>query len=122
MFVYKGGQKVRKGTYWNLDNWKRIDVAKEEVLPESEKGTYLKIAPVFMLIISPVLGLFFFVFLPVATIVLFFVLSARKTWRWMIGLIRRLAYFEWRPSEAYLTGKQKPGKETNVKKDSSKPG
>lgn len=114
MLIYKGGQKTGKGTYWDMGTGRRVDILEEEILPGVIKTVYLRLSPFAMLLLSPILGLFYVLFLPVAGVFLTLFLAGQKLWQWMLrltrrlalGLIRRLAHFEWRASEAYLSGKK----------------
>lgn len=115
MLVYKGGQKVGKGTYWNITNGSRIDSVGDALLPGSRGTAYLRIAPAMMLLAGPVVGLLYFISLPLLTIGTVIHLTAKKVWGGLRSLVGNLAYFEWRPTESYLTGEKKRKK---GKKDS----
>ncbi|MEK6776826.1 MAG: hypothetical protein AABY87_08105 [bacterium] len=107
MLLYKGGQKVGKGTYWNIANGFRVDAAGNELLP-GERGTaYLRIVPGVMFLAGPVIGLLYFLFLPIVTIGMVVQLAAKKVWAVLASLVGNLAYFEWRPTESYLAGDKK---------------
>lgn len=107
MLVYKGGQEVGKGTYWNIANGSRIDAGGNERLPGGKGTAYLRVAPGIMLLAGPVLGLLYFIFLPIITIGMVVQLAVKKVWGGLTGLLGHLAYFEWRPTESYLTGDKK---------------
>jgi len=107
MFVYKGGQKVGKGTYWNIANGSRIESGGDERLPGKQGTAYLRMAPGMMLLVGPVMGMIYFIALPILTIGMVIQLTARKVWGGLTSLVGHLAYFEWRPTESYLTGEKK---------------
>jgi len=107
MLVYKGGQEVGKGTYWNIANGSRIDAGGSELLPGGKGTAYLRVAPGMMLLAGPVLGLLYFVALPIITIGMVAQLTVKKVWSVLTGLVGNIAYFEWRPTESYLSGDKK---------------
>lgn len=56
---------------------------------------------------GPIVGLLYVVCLPFIAIVTIAVLMTRKIFGGLLGLVRNLVSFGWRPSEAYLEGKKK---------------
>jgi hypothetical protein len=107
MLIYRGGQPVKKGTFWNVRNGSRIDVGRKQELPGSGKDRYLRLSPPLMLLAGPILGLLYVVFLPVASIAIVALLIIKKILGGLVGLVSKLSYFEWRPAESYLAGKKK---------------
>jgi hypothetical protein len=61
------------------------------------------------LLLGPIAGLLYVVCLPFVAIAAVIVLVARKAAVSVAGLVKNLAYFGWRPLEAYLSGKKKKG-------------
>jgi len=122
MFLYKGEQKVGKGTYWDLYTGHRVDVDHEAFLPGDRKTAYLRISPIIMLLLAPFLGLLYYIFFPVATVLIACMLMVQKVLRSVWGGVRRLSYFEWRPSEAYLSGKKRNKVDDTREHDTSDPG
>ena len=59
-----GGQTVKAGTYWDLENGNRVQMDQEGTLPGSEKTRYIKAPAAVMLMAAPIIGLVFAVFLP----------------------------------------------------------
>ena len=59
----KGGQKVGKGTYWDLANSRRIDVMRDAVLAEGTV-TYVKMPSGVVLLSGPVIGLLYAILMP----------------------------------------------------------
>jgi hypothetical protein len=107
MLTYKGGHKVGKGTYWDVRNGQRVDVAKEAILPGSETSHYLRL-PVGALILSgPLVGLAYVVFLPFAGIALAAAAVGRAALAGVITLFGKSISYGWRPQSAYLSGKKK---------------
>lgn len=111
MLTYKGGQKVGKGTYWDLSNGQRIDVAQETMLSGGSSSTYYRIPSAIMLIAGPVVGLLYVVLLPFIGIATIGTLAVRKLVGGMLSLIGKSLSFGWRPKVAYLSGKKKSKKE-----------
>jgi len=108
MFIYRGGYKVGKGTYWNLSNGQRVDVEHDAVLGEGYDGsTFLRMSGGFMLLVGPFLGLLFVLCLPFIGIATIMSLMAKKLVHGLLGLIGKSLSFGWRPREAYLAGKKK---------------
>ena len=65
MFNYRGGNSVKSGFYWDLTNWEIVTIAgKGGVLPENGTHRYVKVPIPFLVMIAPILGLLFVVFLP----------------------------------------------------------
>ena len=56
MFLFKGGHKVKRGTYWDLEHDKII-LNEEGYLPGTDKDTYFKLPESYLLVIVLVLGL-----------------------------------------------------------------
>ncbi|MEO0278089.1 MAG: hypothetical protein ABIM21_02215 [candidate division WOR-3 bacterium] len=62
-WIINGGEKVRRGTYWNIMTGERVEIVEEEGrLPAT--GKYTNIHPVILLAIGPVAGLLYAIFLP----------------------------------------------------------
>ena len=106
MFTYKGGQKVGKGTYWDLANGRRIDVLREAVLAEAT-ATYVKIPSGVMLLSGPVIGLLYVILMPSIGIATVATLAVRKVLGGMYNLVAKIISFGWEPKNAYLSGKKK---------------
>lgn len=110
MFTYRGGEKVRKGTYWNFSTGKRIRVVGEETLP-ADGATYYKISPVGLLVFGPLAGLLYAAFLPFIGIGMMVKMLGQKSFGKVAEAVGRGISFGWRPGEAYLGGKKKERKE-----------
>lgn len=60
-----GGTKAQPGFYWNTSDWQIVTVEKEpRPLPGGGDQTYLKVPTAAMLLLAPMLGLSFVIFLP----------------------------------------------------------
>ena len=110
MFMYKGGSKVEKGTYWELSSGQRIDVTNEAILSGGNSSTYLRINAGVMLLAGPVIGLLYVVLLPFIGIATVTAVAVRKVFGGAFNLIGKSLSFGWRPSTAYLAGKKKKDK------------
>jgi len=111
MSKYHGGNRVKKGTYWNLANGDRVDIADEDVLPGDSKASYTRFPPSLMLLLGPVFGLVYVIALPFIAIATLIMLIGKKLFRGLLNLVGNIVSFGWRPSEAHLAGKKKKKKE-----------
>lgn len=59
---------------------------------------------------GPLLGLAYVIFLPFIAIATIITLVGRKAVAGIMGVLRNVVLFGWRPSEAYLAGKKKKKK------------
>ena len=110
MLTYKGGNKVGKGTYWDLAQGRRIDVASEGVLT-GEGTTYFRMSSAVMLLAGPVIGLLYAVLMPIIGIATVVTLAISKVLQGMYNVAAKSISFGWRPVEAYLAGKKKKAEE-----------
>jgi len=115
----KGGHKAAAGTYWNLKDGSRIDLAEEGVLPGNAHSTFIKASSMTVLLAGPVLGLLFAVFLPFIGIAMSIMLVAGKVVDSVASATAGSMSFGWRPVEAYLTGRKKR-KEARAKKSETR--
>ncbi len=113
MLVCKGGQKVGKGTYWDMRNGRRIDVDREAVLPGGDSLIYLRMPPGVLLLAGPVIGLLYAAIFPFVSLGVVLLAAARKTAGTIVSLIAKNISFHWIPKNAYLAGKKKGKKKEN---------
>lgn len=97
----KSGQRVERGTYWDVMSGEKIVLVRDGVLPGT--GVYLKAPTAVVLLAAPVLGLAFALFLPFIGIAMTVAAVAQTTGR----TAAHAASFGWRPVEAYLAGRMK---------------
>lgn len=65
MRTYNSGDKVKGGFYWNAKEWSIVTVSgKTGVLPRGEAHRYIKIPTLLLLLVAPVMGLLYVIFLP----------------------------------------------------------
>ena len=102
-----GGSKVSKGTYWNISNGERIHLDKEGILPGDSSESYLRFHPAFLLVVGPLMGLVYAIFLPLIAILMVIWVAGEKVFGGLGRALFKMATFSWQPSEAYLAGKKK---------------
>jgi hypothetical protein len=121
MDMYKGGTRVEKGLYWSPLDGRHLMARGESILPGTEDNRFLKISPVILLIIAPLFGMMFVIFLPLFGIGVFLL-------SWLVPVIGTIsaiaitgirinsgiggksAHFNWNPSRSYFSGARKKGK------------
>jgi len=106
MLTYKSGNKVGKGTYWDLAHGRRIDVASDGVLA-GEGTTYFRMSSAVMLLAGPFIGLLYAVLMPIIGIATVVTLAVSKVLQGMYNLAAKSISFGWQPMSAYLAGKKK---------------
>ena len=111
MLTFKGGHTVGKGTYWDLANGRRIDVAREDVLAGGETATYVRMSSALMLVSGPFIGLLYAILMPFIGIATAVVLAVQKVAVGLYNLVAKSVSFGWQPRSAYLAGKKKKREE-----------
>ncbi len=53
MLKHNGGDRVGKGTYWNLTNGERIDISVEGTLPGDAKKAYYRMPAAAIIVAGP---------------------------------------------------------------------
>jgi hypothetical protein len=109
--LVRGGHKVQKGTYWNMANGQRVDIAQESTLPGDDKTMYVKMSTAAVLVAGPVLGLLFAAFLPFIGIAMTISLLGKRIAKGLVNTSVMSTSFGWRPIEAYLEGKKRKKEE-----------
>lgn len=74
---------------------------------EEARELSARMPPGISLILGPIVGFVYVVFLPFIGVVMAVVLTLRKMGTWLFNLIRTVAIFGWRPLESYLIGRKK---------------
>lgn len=117
MLIWKGKQEAGAGTYWDVSTGERITIQGQDTLPGDESTTYIKASGTMMLLLSPVLGLTFAIFLPfigIAMAISFvgkkIVNAGKRRFKDMAASTAKNVFFAWRPLQAYLTNKRRGGK------------
>ncbi len=122
MVRYKGGIAVENGLYWDPMDGQRVNMQHGDILPGDDSKVYLRISPVSLLLIAPLFGMMYVMFLPLFGIGVFVV-------SWLVIIINSLAKvtmagiqvcsriasrsvsFNWHPSSAGFSGNRKKKKE-----------
>ena len=104
-----GGSPAQSGYYWNLRNWSITPIPRPGgFLPGGPRDRFLKVPTLAVLMLMPILGGLFVVFLPVIGFVLLAHALGKKAAALIHGGAQDLASTMtpgWRPGEAHLTGK-----------------
>jgi hypothetical protein len=112
----EGGMAVKNGFYWNLAKWEMQIVPKQGgVLHGTSTDRYLKVPVLALLVVAPVMGGLYALFLPFIGFAMVAGFAGRKmTAAAKAGVSHMMATVspQWSPGEAYLAGK---GKAKNAK-------
>jgi hypothetical protein len=109
MARFNGGSRVPGGYYWNPRHWSVTPVEKDgEKLPGTSSDRYLRVHWLVALLLAPLLGGLFVVFLPFIGFAMFFhwvflkvTGSAREGARDLAATVNP----GWRPGEVHMTGR-----------------
>ncbi|HBX43853.1 MAG TPA: hypothetical protein DEH27_08780 [Deltaproteobacteria bacterium] len=104
---YEGGESAVRGTYWNLRYGGLVEMKQEGILPGGPHARYYRIPFVFIPFLALVLGGVYVIFLPVIMITMATYLLGKRMFGGILSQTRRSVSFGWRPTEAYLSGKNK---------------
>ena len=97
MFLVKGGHKVKRGTYWDLEHDKII-LNEDGYLPGTDKDRYFKLPESYLLIIMLLLGLALSMALPYGMdAIVFFCLIALSA-----AIYRGVCVFQTLPKEVII--------------------
>jgi hypothetical protein len=89
----KGGEAVKAGFYWHADVWEIVPVSGEGgVLPGTAEDRYIRLPALGMLLLAPVMGGLFVVFLPLIGIGLLGAHLARLGGRGARRLLARIGH------------------------------
>lgn len=129
MFIYKGGQAVQRGTYWDSENNSRVVLHDDgDSLPGVKGDVYFKLPESYLLIPVLLLGLALSTAFPYGIGFLSFVgiivmggalyAAGSSSYRLMKEMFGKTATFSYAPGTSYLAGKktQKTGKEASPEK------
>jgi hypothetical protein len=106
-----GGTAAKTGFYWNLGKWEMTMVPRQGgILPGGAGDRYLKVPVVALLVMAPLMGAAYAMFLPFIGFAMLFTFLGRKA----LAMGRSEAVDvavtmtpAWRPGEAYLASGQK---------------
>jgi len=106
-----GGMAAKNGFYWNLGKWEMTLVPKQGgILPGGASDKYLKVPVVALLVMAPLMGAAYAMFLPFVGFAMLFTFLGKKALAMgrseAVGVAATMSS-DWRPGEAYLAGGQK---------------
>ncbi|HEY3380344.1 MAG TPA: hypothetical protein VGK32_01170 [Vicinamibacterales bacterium] len=106
-----GGTAVKTGFYWNLGKWELTMVPKPGgILPGGMEQQYIKVPIVALLVLAPLMGAVYAMFLPFIGFAMLFMFLGKKAFAMTrsgaVGVAATMTP-EWRPGEAYLASKKK---------------
>lgn len=112
MLRHYGGTRVKCGYYWNPAKWEVVTVPKEGGrLPGGAEERHFRVPIVLLLLLAPVMGGLYVVFLPFIGFYMILRLAGRKAaealQRALVEVVTTLIP-AWRPGEAYFAGKRPP--------------
>jgi len=111
MTRYTGGETVKSGFYWNPRHWAVTLVEHQGgVLPGEHDERYLRLPVLAMLLVAPIMGALYVVFLPFIGFAMVLDYVARRVGRRAkAGAVSLLGAVtpHWRPGEAYLAEERK---------------
>ena len=110
MLRHHGGTSVKCGFFWNPARWEIVTVPKEGgVLPGGPEHRYVRIPIILLLVVAPVMGGLYVVFLPFIGFALVFGYAGRRLGEALqrgFAQVMAIVSPAWRPGEAYFAGKR----------------
>lgn len=107
MRTYSGGDSVGKGTYWNLRFGSLVDLKDPGVLPGGGNTVYYRVPFPILFCMVLCLGAVYVVLLPLLLIGMGIYVVGRRVLGGVVYQARKSVMFGWRPTEAYLSGREK---------------
>ena len=98
-----GGELVGKGTYLGIRSGEFISVQERELLPGTSGVTYYRVPLLLLLVVGPLLGLAFVIFLPAAAPVALVYVAVSKM-RAKLGSYRQMLQRRYYPGETLAHG------------------
>ncbi len=124
MLIWKGKELAEEGTYWDTSTGDRITIEEQGILPGDRSKIYIKASSTTMLLMSPVLGLMFAIFLPFIGIAMTLsflgkkiAIASGRTVQATVSAGAKNMFFAWRPLQAYLAKRRQGNKETGKTKE-----
>ena len=109
MTTYQSGSAVQSGYYFNAARWHVEPIANDNGKLPDVPGSWIKVPTVAALLLVPILGATFLMFLPlVGFIMLFRAIGASvlRVFRTSAGELAATMSPGWQPGEAHFTGKR----------------
>ena len=101
---YQANQRAPKGTYWDVTLGEVVRLEQDGVLPGGPEASYIKASPFTLMMLGPVGGLLYAIFLPFIGLFMLAALTTKKVLAGAKSVALTSASFGWRPVEAYLAG------------------
>jgi hypothetical protein len=118
--AYTGGTKVKNGFYWSMQAWDMAMVPAEGgQLPGDGARTYTRIPTVLFLLLAPMMGALYVVFLPFVGFAMVLGYAARWAKRGVTDTAMNVAVAvapSWAPGEAYLAARKREKAEQAAKR------
>ena len=105
MMKFSGGHKVDSGMYWSARDLCVVGMDNDATLPGDRNSVYYRIPFALVIPLGAILGGIYVFFLPVVSIVTAVSVLGRRIFGSVLFHARRSVAFGWRPTEAYLAGK-----------------
>jgi hypothetical protein len=109
--IYHSGETVPHGAYWNVSTGELVHCDGATDVLTGDSVTYLKVHPVALLLLGPIFGLAFVLFLPFIGFAMIVHTILSRLLSAVGAHVVREAGFRWQPSMAYFTGKEPRGGE-----------
>jgi hypothetical protein len=117
MMKFTGGQAVGIGAYRETSTGRLVEMKRAGILPGDGESTYSRIPFVFLFLYVIFSGGLYIVLLPVTIIATSLYLLGARIFGGVLGQLRTSVSFGWRPTEAYLAGKNRKEKNGNGTKE-----
>ncbi len=111
MAIRIGGTAAKNGFYWNLGKWEMTMVPRQGgILPGGASERYLKVPVVALLVLAPLMGAAYAMFLPFIGFAMLFTFLGKKALAMgrseAVDVVATMSP-AWRPGEAYLASSRK---------------
>jgi len=120
MFVYKGGQQVKKGLYIQVGKFEKIALREGGALPGSPGKAYFRFSETCLLVLLPAIAIAIPMVLPLQTgymvaifsvaLALSLCVAGYACWMLIGKILGRSATFGYRPTTSYLAGNKRKNK------------
>jgi hypothetical protein len=104
--IYHSGETVPHGAYWNISSGELVHQDGASGVLDGDSMSYLKVHPIALLLLGPIFGLAFVMFLPVIGFIMVASAIVSKLVTFVGRQLALEAGFRWQPTMAYFTGKK----------------